>query len=134
MEHKKNIKPSSGQRGAAPKNISMVLNTIFDFFKSKIKRDLETIAKMCSSKLDNLILEEEKSKDYIYGSGEFIFEYLDKDLFVMKINLYFRNSKNEWILEEAISPPRDINYLTPKSIGELTKNKQVTFLVDHPHV
>lgn len=96
------------------------------------KRDLEQIAQMCSDKVDTLILSEEQRHQSKYVGGQFIISYINEAAFDLKIELYFKNAKNDWIQVKSKSQPRDMKYLTSKAILELRTKKTVVFEIDPP--
>ena len=96
------------------------------------KRDLEQITQMCSDKVDTLILSEEQRQQSKYIGGQFTISYINEVAFDLKIELYFKNTKNDWIQVKSKSQPRDMKYLTSRAISELRTKKSVVFEIDPP--
>ena len=119
------------------KSAARTIETLFDTLLDKVKlmrprRTLEQIEKMCSDKMDNLIIREETKNNYKYVGGRFIILAVNENQFRLVAELYFKNQQDEWIEMKSTSQPRKMEYLTKDSVIELLAKGSVAFEIEGP--
>ena len=127
------VQPASTEDKSATRTIETLFDTLLDKVKlMRPRRTLEQIAKMCSEKMDALIIREENQNNYRYIGGRFIIFPVDEKSFRLVAELYFKNHQDEWIEIKSTSQPRNMEYFTKDSVIELLSKGQVAFEIEAP--
>lgn len=127
------IQPTTEEDKSTTQRIETLFDTLLDKVKlMRPRRTLEQIAKMCSEKMDALIIREESQNHYTYIGGRFIIFSVDEKSFRLVAELYFKNHQDEWVEVKSTSQPRNMEYLTKDSVIELLSKGQVAFEIEEP--
>ncbi len=117
------------------KDNESINNAVESFLSVIINPDMgiEELAKLYSSKLDEIILKE-MSTNLSYVGGTFNIAYLSEKSFELSFELFFQDADKEWVKKESKSKPQPMNYLTEEASKELLNEKTISFEVEPPKV
>lgn len=104
--------------------------SVFDVIL-KPNMDLVELAKIYNTRLDEIILAEEKNGSSYVG-GSFHIVYINEVAFETSYALYFQDESKEWFKKEAKSKPQKISFLKETARNELRQAKKVSFEIDAP--
>lgn len=119
--------------GGATAAVETAVNTITSIFDVILKpnMELEEIAKIYGTRLDEMIIAEEKN-DLTYVGGSFNIRYINEAAFETSYELYFQDKEKEWVKKEAKSKPQKTSFLKVNALAELRQAKKVSFEIDPP--
>lgn len=111
------------------------IDSIYDFF-SKIKNfhrelDIEGAASFYTQGIDNVILAEQKNKNILYVGGQLKLQYIDENIFLLKLDLYFQDAEEKWV-QRSTQTTKALKYLTPQAVQELREKREISFEIDPP--
>ena len=111
------------------------IDSVYDFF-SKIKNfhrelDIEGAASFYTQGIDNVILAEQKNKNILYVGGQLKLQYIDENIFLLKLDLYFQDAEKKWI-QRSTQTTKALKYLTPQAVQELREKREISFEIDPP--
>lgn len=117
----------------AAKAVETAIGGVVSVFDVILKPNMELteIAKIYGTRLDEMILSEEK-KGLTYVGGSFNIIYVNVAAFETSYELYFQDKKKDWVKKEAKSKPQKMSFLKPDAQTELLKAKKVSFEIDPP--
>lgn len=107
------------------------ITSVFDVIL-KPNMDLVELAKIYNTRLDEIILTEEKNGSS-YAGGSFHIIYINEAAFETSYELYFQDKSKEWLKKEAKSKPQKISFLKETARNELRQAKKVSFEIDAPN-
>ena len=102
------------------------IDSIYDFF-SKIKNfhrelDIEGAANFYTQGVDDIILAEQKNNNLLYVGGQLKLQYIDENIFLLKLDLYFQDAAEKWV-QRSTQATRALKYLTPQAVQELRPSR-----------
>ena len=111
------------------------IDSVYDFF-SKIKNfhrelDIEGAASFYTQGIDNVILAEQKNKNILYVGGQLKLQYIDENIFLPKLDLYFQDAEEKWV-QRSTQTTKALKYLTPQAVQELREKREISFEIDPP--
>lgn len=111
------------------------IDSVYDFF-SKIKNfhrelDIEGAASFYTQGIDNVILAEQKNKNILYVGGQLKLQYIDENIFLLKLDLYFQDAAEKWV-QRSTQTTKALKYLTPQAVQELRGKREISFEIDPP--
>ena len=103
------------------------IDSIYDFF-SKIKDfqrelDIDEAASFYTQGVDDVILAEQKNKNILYVGGQLKLQYIDENIFLLKLDLYFQDAEEKWVQRST---------QTTKALQELRGKREIAFEIDPP--
>ncbi|MGP1407997.1 hypothetical protein [Selenomonas sp.] len=111
------------------------IDSIYDFF-SKIKDfqrelDIDEAASFYTQGVDDVILVEQKNKNILYVGGQLKLQYIDENIFLLKLDLYFQDAEEKWV-QRSTQTTKALKYLTPQAVQELREKREIAFEIDPP--
>ncbi len=111
------------------------IDSIYDFF-SKIKNfqrelDIDEAASFYTQGIDDVILAEQKNKNILYVGGQLKLQYIDENIFLLKLDLYFQDAEEKWV-QRSTQTTKALKYLTPQAVQELREKREISFEIDPP--
>mgnify|MGYP000845917739 CR=1 FL=1 len=111
------------------------IDSVYDFF-SKIKNfhrelDIEGAANFYTQGVDDIILAEQKNNNLLYVGGQLKLQYIDENIFLLKLDLYFQDAAEKWV-QRSTQATRALKYLTPQAVQELREKREISFEIDPP--
>lgn len=116
-------------------SIDMVVESIKDFFKNLINPNMkiEDIAEVVSSRLDSVIIANEK-KGLHYSAGKFYIKAADDLHFQLEFEMFFKDDDDKWHKLANQSEVRDIKLLEEGAAKTLQKLKVIEFPIAAPEI
>lgn len=111
------------------------IDSIYDFF-SKIKDfqrelDIDEAASFYTQGVDDVILAEQKNKNILYVGGQLKLQYIDENIFLLKLDLYFQDAEEKWG-QRSTQTTKALKYLTPQAAQELRGKREIAFEIYPP--
>lgn len=115
--------------------VSDVFSSVADLFRRFKNRmtqlGIDDIVALYEDRIIAHILKKEQSDDLFYAGGEMSIVYASSKTMALKLTLYFKDAKNQWVKTSA-STACDIRCLLPEALQELSKKKNITFDIELP--
>ena len=108
------------------------METFFSTLKDILTRmDLDEIADTYSKRIDEYILQSQKTKGLNFISGMFTITYVTAETFSLTMELYYQNQEKEWIKEES-KTARSTKYLKREALAKLKEEKKIIYEINPP--
>ena len=111
------------------------IDGIYDFFArlTNVRRemDIEESAAFYTKDIDAFIRVSEKNSGNTYVAGQLIFQYVNAELFLLMLDLYFQNGNGKWVKQRS-QTTQALKYLKPAAAQELREKKEISFEIDPP--
>lgn len=93
---------------------------------------IEEIKLVYTDKLDQIILEVEKSSGKTYVGGEFKISYVDKENYTCEYSLYFQDESKKVSVAQARSENLKLADLDSDTAKQIADEKEIKFDIDSP--
>lgn len=111
------------------------IDGIYDFFArlTNVRRemDIEEAAAFYTKDIDAFIRASEKNSGNTYVAGQLIFQYVNAELFLLMLDLYFQTGNGKWVKQRS-QTTQALKYLKPAAAQELREKKEISFEIDPP--
>ena len=111
------------------------IDGIYDFFArlTNVRRemDIEESAAFYTKDIDAFIRVSEKNSGNTYVAGQLVFQYVNAELFLLMLDLYFQTGNGKWVKQRS-QTTRKLKYLRPEAAAELREKKEISFEIDPP--
>lgn len=111
------------------------IDGIYDFFAGvknlHREMDVEEAAVFYTKNVDSFIRSSEKSSGNSYVAGQLIFQYINAEIFLLLLDLYFQDADGKWVKQRS-QVTRPLKYLKPAAAQELREKKEISFEIDPP--
>ena len=111
------------------------IDGIYDFFArlTNVRRemDIEESAAFYTKDIDAFIRVSEKNSGNTYVAGQLIFQYVNAELFLLMLDLYFQNGNGKWVKQRS-QTTQALKHLKPAAAQELREKKEISFEIDPP--
>lgn len=108
---------------------------IYDFFASltNLHREMriEEAAAFYTKDIDAFILKSEQASGNTYVAGQLVFQYVNAELFLLMLDLYFQDAGGKWVKQRS-QTTQALKYLRPEAAAELREKKEISFEIDPP--
>jgi len=108
---------------------------IYDFFASltNLHREMriEEAAAFYTKDIDAFILKSEQASGNTYVAGQIVFQYVNAELFLLMLDLYFQDAGGKWVKQRS-QTTQALKYLRPEAAAELREKKEISFEIDPP--
>jgi len=111
------------------------IDGIYDLFArlTNVRRemDIEEAAAFYTKDIDAFIRASEKNSGNTYVAGQLIFQYVNAELFLLMLDLYFQTGNGKWVKQRS-QTTQALKYLKPAAAQELREKKEISFEIDPP--
>ena len=111
------------------------IDGIYDFFASITnlhrEMDIEESAAFYTKDIDTFIRASEKNSGNTYVAGQLVFQYVNAELFLLMLDLYFQTGNGKWVKQRS-QTTQALKYLKPAAAQELREKKEISFEIDPP--
>lgn len=111
------------------------IDGIYDFFArlTNVRRemDIEESAAFYTKDIDAFIRVSEKNSGNTFVAGQLIFQYVNAELFLLMLDLYFQTGNGKWVKQRS-QTTQALKYLKPAAAQELREKKEISFEIDPP--
>ena len=108
---------------------------IYDFFASltNLHREMriEQAAAFYTKDIDAFIFKSEQASGNTYVAGQLVFQYVNAELFLLMLDLYFQDAGGKWVKQRS-QTTQALKYLRPEAAAELREKKEISFEIDPP--
>ena len=115
--------------------VKETIDGIYDFFGSITnfhrEMDIDEAAKFYTEKLDAYMMSAKTRAQDALIAGQLTFQYVDEQVFLIKLDLYYPNPDGQW-MQESSQTTRKLKYLRPEAAAELREKKEISFEIDPP--
>ena len=124
-----------GSMDRALLKVKETIDGIYDFFGSITnfhrEMDIDEAAKFYTEKLDAYMMSAKTRAQDALIAGQLTFQYVDEQVFLIKLDLYYPNPDGQW-MQESSQTMRQLKYLKPAAAAELREKKEISFEIDPP--
>jgi len=124
--------------GAFDRGIVKAKNTIDGIYNfvsglANVHREMniEEAAVFYTKNVDDFIRSSEKSSGNSYVAGQLIFQYVNAEIFLLMLDLYFQDAGGKWVKQRS-QTTQALKYLRPEAAAELREKKEISFEIDSP--
>lgn len=124
--------------GAFDRGIVKAKNTIDGIYNfvsglANVHREMniEEAAVFYTKNVDDFIRSSEKSSGNSYVAGQLIFQYVNAEIFLLMLDLYFQDAGGKWVKQRS-QTTQALKYLRPEAAAELREKKEISFEIDPP--
>ncbi|EGK61084.1 hypothetical protein HMPREF9081_0669 [Centipeda periodontii DSM 2778] len=93
--------------------------------------DIDEAAKFYTERLDSYMASAKQRAQDSLIAGQLTFQYVDENVFLIKLELYYPTSDGKW-MQESSQTTRQLKYLKPAAAQELREKKEISFEIDPP--
>lgn len=115
--------------------VKKTIDGMYDFFASITnlhrEMDIEEAAAFYTKDIDAFIRASEKNSGNTYVAGQLILQYVNAELFLLLLDLYFQDAGGKWVKQRS-QVTRQLKYLKPAAAQELREKKEISFEIDPP--
>ena len=111
------------------------IDGIYDFFANLTnfhrEMDIEEAAAFYTKDIDSFIRISEQKSGNSYVAGNLIFQYVNAEIFLLLLDLYFQDASGKWVKQRS-QTTRQLKFLKPTAAQELREKREISFEVDPP--